>query len=93
MLWTYERVMFGPITQRVNETIRDLTGREIAVMVPLMALMVFMGLYPKPLIDRMEPSVGAGAAAGRISAQARLDHDNTRHSIADRRTSHFRKWS
>ena len=46
MLWTYERVMFGPITKAVNETIRDLNGREIAVMVPLMALMLLMGLYP-----------------------------------------------
>ena len=57
LLWTYERVMFGPITKAVNETIRDLNGREIAVMIPVLALMLFMGLYPKPLIDRMEPSV------------------------------------
>jgi NADH-quinone oxidoreductase subunit M len=57
MLWTYERVMWGPITKAVNETISDLTGREIAVMVPLIGLMLFMGLYPRPLIERMEPSV------------------------------------
>ena len=57
LLWTYERVMFGPITHAVNETIRDLTGREIAVLVPLMALMLFMGLYPAPLISRLHPSV------------------------------------
>jgi NADH-quinone oxidoreductase subunit M len=59
MLWAYERVMWGPITKTVNETIADLTGREIAVMVPLIALMLFMGLYPKPLLNRMEPSVNA----------------------------------
>jgi NADH-quinone oxidoreductase subunit M len=57
MLWTYERVMFGPITKAVNETIADLSAREIAVMVPLIALMLFMGLYPRPLLSRMEPSV------------------------------------
>ena len=59
MLWTYERVMFGPIVKAVNETISDLNGREIAVMVPVIALMLFMGLFPRPLISRMEPSVGA----------------------------------
>ena len=46
MLWTYERVMFGPITKAVNETIADLSSREIATMIPLMALMIVMGLYP-----------------------------------------------
>jgi NADH-quinone oxidoreductase subunit M len=59
MLWAYERVMWGPITKTVNETIADLNGRELAVMVPLIALMLFMGLYPKPLLNRMEPSVNA----------------------------------
>ena len=59
MLWAYERVMFGPITKAVNETIADLSARELAVMVPLLALMFLMGLYPKPLLSRIEPSVTA----------------------------------
>ena len=59
MLWTYERVMFGPITKAVNETIRDLTGREIAVMVPVIALMLILGIFPRALINRIEPSVNA----------------------------------
>jgi len=59
MMWAYERVMWGPITHTVNQTLKDLTGRELAVMVPLIALMLLMGLYPKPLITRMEPSVAA----------------------------------
>jgi NADH:ubiquinone oxidoreductase subunit 4 (subunit M) len=41
----------------VNQTIADLTGREIAVMVPLIALMLLLGIYPQPLLSRMEPSV------------------------------------
>jgi NADH-quinone oxidoreductase subunit M len=72
MLWTYERVMFGPITKAVNETIGDLRGREIAVMVPVIALMLFMGLFPRPLISRIEPSVTAMLARTNV-AQARLD--------------------
>jgi NADH-quinone oxidoreductase subunit M len=71
LLWTYERVMFGPITHAVNETIRDLNGREISVMVPLLALMLLMGLYPRPLLRRIEPSVGV--VLGRVyAARAQL---------------------
>jgi NADH-quinone oxidoreductase subunit M len=75
MLWTYERVMFGPITKAVNETISDLTGREIAVMIPVIALMLFMGLFPRPLISRIEPSVTAMLTRTNV-AQARLDAEH-----------------
>jgi len=81
MLWTYERVMFGPITRAVNETIRDLTGREIAVMVPVIALMLLMGLFPRPLISRIEPSVTAMLARVNV-AQARLEHERQPNRLA-----------
>ncbi|HEV2171721.1 MAG TPA: NADH-quinone oxidoreductase subunit M [Candidatus Binatus sp.] len=73
LLWTYERVMFGPITKAVNETISDLTGREIAVMVPVLALMLFLGLFPRPLIDRMQPSVTAMLARANVTVETRRD--------------------
>jgi NADH-quinone oxidoreductase subunit M len=77
MMWAYERVMWGPITKKVNETIKDLTGREIAVMVPLIALILLMGLYPRPLLRRMEPSINL--MLGRVEeAQARLDVEHAR---------------
>ena len=57
MLWAYERVMFGPITKAINESLPDLSVREVAVMMPLIVLMFLMGFYPKPLLSRMEPSV------------------------------------
>jgi NADH-quinone oxidoreductase subunit M len=72
MLWTYERVMLGPVTKRINETIADLSPREIAVMVPIIALFLFMGLYPKPIIARMEPAVGQVLQRVHV-AEARLD--------------------
>jgi NADH-quinone oxidoreductase subunit M len=75
MLWMYERMMFGPITHKINETIRDLNARELATMIPLMALMVVMGLYPKFIIDRVEPSM-APLLQRVQSAQARLDQEN-----------------
>src|SRR5208337_2019349 len=81
MLWTYERVMFGPITRAINETISDLTGREIAVMVPVIALMLFMGLFPRPLISRIEPSVTAMLARANF-AQARLELERQPNRLA-----------
>jgi len=83
MMWTYERVMFGPITKKVNETIRDLDAREIATMVPLIVLMVVMGLYPKFIISRMEPSIAE--VLGRVhSAQAQLDSEHRANQVAHR---------
>ena len=77
MMWAYERVMWGPITKTVNQTIKDLSGREIAVMVPLVALILLMGLYPRPLLTRMEPSINL--LLNRVqAAQARLDSAHPR---------------
>ncbi|MBF6559313.1 MAG: NADH-quinone oxidoreductase subunit M [Candidatus Binataceae bacterium] len=84
MMWAYERVMWGPVTKAVNQTLKDLSRREIAVMVPLVALMILMGLFPRPLLSRMEPSVNALLVRVQ-AAQARLDaahahHDAARHA-------------
>ncbi|NNC75353.1 MAG: NADH-quinone oxidoreductase subunit M [Acidimicrobiia bacterium] len=57
LLWAYERMFTGPITKEENEGLRDLNGREIAVLVPLAVLIVFLGIYPKPALDRIEPAV------------------------------------
>ncbi|MEA2681659.1 MAG: NADH-quinone oxidoreductase subunit [Candidatus Binataceae bacterium] len=77
MMWAYERVMWGPITKTVNQTLKDLSGREIAVMVPLIALILLMGLYPRPLLTRMEPSINV--LLNRVqAAQARLDSAHAR---------------
>jgi NADH-quinone oxidoreductase subunit M len=73
MMWAYERVMWGRLTKAVNVTLADLNRREIAVMVPLLALMFFMGLYPRPLLNRIEPSVNALLLRVR-TAQAQIQH-------------------
>jgi len=81
MLWTYERVMWGPITHVVNETIADLSAREKAVMIPLMALMVVMGLFPRLVISRIEPSI-AEVLTRVNSAQAQLDRQHHQNMLA-----------
>ncbi len=58
LLWAYQRVFHGP-AEGDNATIPDLRLREGLVLAPLLALIVFMGVYPKPVIERMEPAVDA----------------------------------
>jgi len=57
LLWAYERMFTGPITRAENESLVDLSGREMAILLPLAALILFLGIYPKPALDRIEPSV------------------------------------
>jgi NADH-quinone oxidoreductase subunit M len=57
LLGAYERVFTGPITHEENSTLSDLGFREIAILVPMAVLIVFLGVYPKPALDRIEPSV------------------------------------
>ncbi len=62
MLRLYQRVVFGPLMQPENANLTDLSRRELAIFVPLIALMLLMGLYPKPFLSRMEKSVEATLA-------------------------------
>jgi NADH-quinone oxidoreductase subunit M len=59
LLWAYERVFTGPLDKPRNEKLLDLDFRERAILVPLAALIVFLGVYPKPAMDRIEPAVEA----------------------------------
>jgi NADH-quinone oxidoreductase subunit M len=56
LLWAYQRVFHGP-AEGDNATFRDLRVWEVAVMLPLLAGIFFLGIYPKPVLERIEPSV------------------------------------
>jgi NADH-quinone oxidoreductase subunit M len=56
MLWMFQRVFTG-VPQGENAKLKDVSIREIVVVAPLLALSLFIGLYPKPVIDRVEPTV------------------------------------
>jgi len=56
MLWLYQRVMCGPVA-RGNERIGDLVPRELIVVAPLIALLIVLGVYPKPVLDLINPAV------------------------------------
>jgi NADH-quinone oxidoreductase subunit M len=57
LLWAYQRVFHGPITNVGNEAVRDISWREIGAVAPLLAGIVFLGVYPRPFLDRVTPSV------------------------------------
>jgi NADH-quinone oxidoreductase subunit M len=56
MLWLYQRVMTGPVAEG-NERISDLRLRELVVVAPLIALLFVLGVYPKPVLDIINPAV------------------------------------
>jgi NADH-quinone oxidoreductase subunit M len=51
LLWLYQRVFFGEITNPSNASLPDLTAREQATLVPLVLAALWIGLYPKPMFD------------------------------------------
>jgi NADH-quinone oxidoreductase subunit M len=57
LLWAYQRVFHGPIEIEENRKIRDLNVRETLALVPLVAGIVLIGVWPKPFLERMEPSL------------------------------------
>ena len=57
LLWMFRRVMFGPITHPVNATLQDLKPREMLYLAPILAMCIFMGVYPKFFLGRIEPAV------------------------------------
>ncbi|HEX6236991.1 MAG TPA: NADH-quinone oxidoreductase subunit M [Acidimicrobiales bacterium] len=56
LLWAYQRVFHGEPDED-NRGFAEMTWREGLVLAPLVGLIVFLGIYPKPVLDRMEPAV------------------------------------
>jgi NADH-quinone oxidoreductase subunit M len=56
LLWAYQRVFHGPVDD-ANREFREISLRESLVMLPLVGIIVFTGLYPRPMLNRIEPSV------------------------------------
>jgi NADH-quinone oxidoreductase subunit M len=57
MLWMFRRVIFGPLANPENQKLKDLDGRELLVLAPVVALIILMGVYPQPFLNRMKPAV------------------------------------
>ncbi len=59
MLWMFQRVMFGTITNEKNRRLQDMNAREIAYMLPLVVLIFWIGFYPQTFLRKMDGSVEA----------------------------------
>ncbi|MEP7180186.1 MAG: NADH-quinone oxidoreductase subunit M, partial [Pseudonocardiales bacterium] len=58
VLYLYQRTFQGPVSEKVAK-FRDLNAREVLAVAPLIALIVFLGVYPKPVLDVINPAVKA----------------------------------
>ncbi len=68
ILIMYQRTMTGPVTEQTAEHITtDLSGREKLVLAPLIAVILFLGFYPKPMIDVLEPVAKATMQQAQVS--------------------------
>ncbi|HUQ18732.1 MAG TPA: NADH-quinone oxidoreductase subunit M [Gemmatimonadaceae bacterium] len=67
LLWAIQRILFNPLDKRENMHIPDLNAREIAIVVPIVIAILWLGLYPAPVLRRMEP------AAAQIVEQVHRD--------------------
>jgi NADH-quinone oxidoreductase subunit M len=57
MLWMFQRVNYGPVTNEKNRSMPDLTPREWAMVIPTVAMAIFMGVVPGVFLKPMEPAV------------------------------------
>jgi len=55
MLWLYQRVFFGQVTNPANESLPDLDAREFWQFAPLIALIFLIGIYPSPILSYINP--------------------------------------
>src|SRR5204863_8984384 len=82
LLPALQRVLYNPLDKPQNARLPDLSARELAVLLPLVACIVWLGVYPAPVLRRMEPSAQRFIETVRPAAGA---------AAAARRTSTFRR--
>jgi NADH-quinone oxidoreductase subunit M len=57
MLWMFQRVMFGELKNPKNAELKDLSGREVVLMLPLLLFVFWIGVYPNTFFEKMNPAI------------------------------------
>jgi NADH-quinone oxidoreductase subunit M len=70
MLPMMQKVVFNALNKPANRSIPDLNARELAILLPLVALILWLGIYPKPVLDRMAPAAQDVVSAAQQSRLA-----------------------
>jgi len=84
LLWMYQRVMFGSVTKPENQTLKDLSFREIAVLAPIVIFVFWIGVYPLSYLNKTAASTKALVAqveqglGGKLYATTRFNLDHSR---------------
>jgi len=68
LLWMYQRVIFGEVTHQANRSLRDLSPREWALLVPVVVFIVWIGVYPTAFTGKTEATIEALIAQVRAKA-------------------------
>jgi len=84
MLWMFQRVMFGGVTHDENRGLHDLTAREIAVLVPVLLGIIWIGIYPRPFLAVTEASVKQLLAQVHVRYQAAESGERSAEPLAPR---------
>ena len=90
MLWMFQRVMFGKL-DKTNESLPDLNSREIAVLVPILVFIVWIGVFPNTFLKPMETSVGKVATKVQAASTNTPDigkvntHEETQEALLKRK--------
>ncbi|HEY8831737.1 MAG TPA: NADH-quinone oxidoreductase subunit M [Gemmatimonadaceae bacterium] len=78
LLWAIQRILFNPLARPENEHIPDLNRRELALLLPLIAVIIWLGVYPAPVLRRTQASsqllinrVESRSASSRLSEATR----------------------
>jgi len=77
MLWMYQRVFFGKVTREENKSLKDIDWREKIILVPLVLLIFWIGIYPKPFLERIEPA--AKQVLQQVSRATTVEMDDNFH--------------
>jgi NADH-quinone oxidoreductase subunit M len=72
ILFMFQKMFLGEVTHEENRSLKDLNWREIALLIPLLILIIWIGLYPKPFFDLMGPTVDSLVATIQAAAVAGL---------------------
>ena len=72
LLWMYQRVIFGEVTHEENRRLTDLSLREWAVLLPLLVLIVWIGVYPSAFTGKTEATISALIAQVQSKASVAL---------------------
>jgi len=70
LLHMFQKLFLGPVTKEENLKLKDLSAREILTLAPILVLVFWIGLYPKPFFLLIAPAVEKLTALFQVAAMA-----------------------